>query len=98
MVARSLHLGPPQLACLSACRSEPDHAFVRALAQLLRPHPETLAQRRYEALRVRSLEGAADPAVRNGRIGHDEMFAVVAVEFVRDLGKRFTLKRQQSRR
>src|SRR5205814_8199473 len=56
------------------------------------------AQPRSAARRVRGPEGAADSAVRNGRIGHDEMFAVVPVEFVRNLGKRFTLKRQQPRR
>jgi len=44
--------------------------------------------------RIPGLKCTADPPVGDRRIGHDQMFAVVAIELIGDLGEGFALKGQ----
>ena len=73
--------------------TESDDRIPRILRNLLiSTYSKPLLQRRHETIRVRCLEGAANPPLCNYWIGNDQMFAVVAVEFIRDLREGFALE------
>ena len=73
--------------------TKPDDGIPRILGDLLiSTYSKPLLQRRHKTIRVRCLEGAANPPLCNYWIGNDQMFAVVAVEFIRDLREGFALE------